>query len=361
MKIVDILQKARDLNASDIHLVVGRPPALRIRGHIEDLGEEKLMPDTIKELIYSILTEEQRAKFELDKELDFSFGIKQMGRYRANIHYQRSTIAAALRSINTKIPTFEELNLPPTLEKMCEHKNGLVLVTGPTGSGKSTTLAAMLDKINREKKSHIITIEDPIEYLHRHQSSIVEQREVGTDTESFASALKYALRQDPDVILIGELRDLETIEAALTAAETGHLVFGTLHTNDCAQTVDRIVDVFSHEQQAQIRLQLSNALRGVVSQQLIPKMDDSGMALGYELMVGTPAIANLIREGKTHQMYSMIETGKKFGMVTMEATLRDLVRNGSITETEMVKRLRGSTMSSDSMMGSGLGSSWNNF
>ncbi|WP_134113799.1 type IV pilus twitching motility protein PilT [Hypnocyclicus thermotrophus] len=355
---LEILQKAREEGASDIHIIAGRAPVYRIKGKIESFSEERLMPDNVKELIYSILNEEQRAKFEMDKELDFSFGIKGMGRYRANIHYQRGTIAAALRSINTEIPTIEELNLPETLNKFCELKNGIVLVTGPTGSGKSTTLAAMINKINKEQKSHIITIEDPIEYLHRHQNSIIEQREVGTDTDSFSRALKYALRQDPDVILIGELRDLETIEAALTAAETGHLVFATLHTRDAASTIDRIVDVFSHDQQQQIRLQLSNSLKGVISQQLIPKKDNSGMALAYELLVGTPAIANLIREAKTHQIYSMLETGKKYGMRTMESILRDLVSRNIIDETEMIKRLRdGSFLNSKSMSSGG----WNNF
>ncbi len=340
MKIIDILQEAKAKKASDVHLVVGKPPMLRIHGKLEEFGDEILNPDTCKFLIYSILNEEQRVKFELEKELDFSFGIKDLGRFRANIHYQRGTIAAALRSINTVIPTMEALGLPAVLKSFTEFNNGLVLVTGPTGSGKSTTLATMIDEINRNKAEHIITIEDPIEYLHRHQKCIVEQREIGADTGSFASALRFALRQDPDVILIGEMRDLETIVAALTAAETGHLVFGTLHTRDAAQTIDRIVDVFPPNQQQQIRMQLSNALKGIVSQQLIPNRTGSGMELGYEILVGTPAIGNLIREGKTHQIYSMIQTGAKYGMKTMDTVLKELFEKGKISFGEYEKRMK---------------------
>lgn len=356
MKIVEILKEAKEKKASDIHLVVGKPPMFRINGKLQEYGEERLMPDSTKELIYSILNEEQRVKFELDKELDFSFGVQGMGRYRANIHYQRETIAAALRAISTTVPKMEDLNLPPVLKSFTEYKNGLVLVTGPTGSGKSTTLATMIGEINRNKHEHIITIEDPIEYLHRHDKSLVEQREIGTDTSTFAQALRYALRQDPDVILIGELRDLETIVAALTAAETGHLVFGTLHTRDAAQTVDRIVDVFPHEQQQQIRLQLSNSLKGIVSQQLIPNKNGDGMELAYEILVGTPAIGNLIRESKTHQIYSMIQTGSKFGMRTMDSVLKDLFQQGKISASEFDKRMR----SPDSPANTNT-TSWKNF
>lgn len=337
-QIIDILKASKEKKASDIHLVVGRPPMLRRNGLLEQLGDEMLNPESNKALIYSILNEEQRVKFELEKELDFSFGVKDMGRFRANIHYQRGTIAAALRLINVVIPTMEELGLPPVLKKFTEYNNGLVLVTGPTGSGKSTTLATMIDEINRTKCEHIITIEDPIEYLHRHQKCVVEQREIGADTGSFTSALRYALRQDPDVILIGEMRDLETIVAALTAAETGHLVFGTLHTRDAAQTIDRIVDVFPTNQQQQIRLQLSGALKGIISQQLIPNKNGDGMELGYEILVGTPAIGNLIRECKTQQIYSMIQTGGKFGMKTMDTVLRELVDKGKISMAEYDKR-----------------------
>ena len=356
MKIVEILKEAKEKKASDIHLVVGKPPMFRINGKLQEFGEERLMPDSTKELIYSILNEEQRVKFELEKELDFSFGVQGMGRYRANIHYQRETIAAALRAISTTVPKMEDLNLPSVLKSFTEYKNGLVLVTGPTGSGKSTTLATMIDEINRNKHEHIITIEDPIEYLHRHDKSLVEQREIGTDTSTFAQALRYALRQDPDVILIGELRDLETIVAALTAAETGHLVFGTLHTRDAAQTVDRIVDVFPHEQQQQIRLQLSNSLKGIVSQQLIPNKDGNGMELAYEILVGTPAIGNLIREAKTHQIYSMIQTGSKFGMRTMDSVLKELFQGGKISASEFDKRMR----SPDSISNTNT-TSWKNF
>lgn len=340
MKIIDILQEAKEKKASDIHLVVGRPPMLRKHGSLEAFGDEVLNPEAAKMLIYSILNEEQRVKFELEKELDFSFGVKDLGRFRANIHYQRGTIAAALRSINTEIPRMSELGLPEVLKNFTEYNNGLVLVTGPTGSGKSTTLATLIDEINRNKAEHIITIEDPIEYLHRHQKCVVEQREIGADTGSFASALRYALRQDPDVILIGEMRDLETIVAALTAAETGHLVFGTLHTRDAAQTIDRIVDVFPPNQQQQIRLQLSNALKGIVSQQLIPNKNNSGMELAYEILVGTPAIGNLIRESKTHQIYSMIQTGAKYGMKTMDTVLKELFDKGKISTIEYEKRMK---------------------
>ena len=340
MRVIDILQEAKVRKASDIHLVVGRQPMLRVNGKLTELGDEILNPETAKVLVYSILNEEQRVKFELEKELDFSFGVKDLGRFRANIHYQRGTIAAALRSINTVIPTMEQLGLPTVLKSFTEYKNGLVLVTGPTGSGKSTTLATMIDEINRTKSEHIITIEDPIEYLHRHQKCVVEQREIGADTGSFAAALRYALRQDPDVILIGEMRDLETIVAALTAAETGHLVFGTLHTRDAAQTIDRIVDVFPSNQQQQIRLQLSNALKGIVSQQLIPNKNGTKMELAYEILVGTPAIGNLIRESKTHQIYSMIQTGGKFGMKTMDTVLKELFEKGKISVQEFEKRQR---------------------
>lgn len=340
MKIIDVLQEAKDKKASDIHLVVGRPPMLRKQGHLEAFGDEMLTPETAKILIYSILNEEQRVKFELDKELDFSFGVKDLGRFRANIHYQRGTIAAALRTINTEIPKMSDLGLPEVLKNFTEYNNGLVLVTGPTGSGKSTTLATLIDEINRNKAEHIITVEDPIEYLHRHQKCVVEQREIGADTGSFAAALRYALRQDPDVILIGEMRDLETIVAALTAAETGHLVFGTLHTRDAAQTIDRIVDVFPPNQQQQIRLQLSNALKGIVSQQLIPSKNEKKMELAYEILVGTPAIGNLIRESKTHQIYSMIQTGGKYGMRTMDSVLKELFDKGKISTNEYEKRMK---------------------
>lgn len=340
MEIREILEQAKEQGASDIHIVVGKAPLIRVHGIIKELEAEKLMPHDAQQLIYSILNDEQQRKFEETKELDFSFGINNLGRYRANVHMQRGTVAAALRTISTEIPDIRKLGLPQSVLNFTDYKHGLVLVTGPTGSGKSTTLASMINTINQTRAEHIITVEDPIEHLHRHKKSIIEQRELGTDTESFTAALKYVLRQDPDVILIGELRDLETIEAALTAAETGHLVFATLHTNDAAQTIDRIVDVFPTSQQSQIRLQLSNVLRGVISQQLITTADGRNRVLACEILVNTPAVANLIREAKTHQIYSMIETGTKFGMRSMDSSLKELYEKRYISFDEMSKRLR---------------------
>lgn len=341
MEIREILEIAKSMDASDIHLIVGKAPIFRVHGEIVELQNgERMMPEDAQRLIYSILNDSQQKAFEEKKELDFSFGINTLGRYRANIHMQRGTVAAAIRTITTDIPDLTSLGLPKSVEKFADVNNGLVLVTGPTGSGKSTTLAAIIDKINTQTAQHIITVEDPIEYLHRHKKSVVEQREIKTDTESFASALKYAMRQDPDVILIGEMRDLETIEAALTAAETGHLVFATLHTNDAAQTIDRIVDVFPTNQQEQIRLQLSVSLKGVVAQQLIPRIDKKGRVLAVEVLVGTPAVGNLIREAKTHQIYSMIETGARFGMKSMESSLKELYEKRFISFDDMAKRSR---------------------
>jgi twitching motility protein PilT len=341
MEIREILEIAKSMDASDIHLIVGKAPIFRVHGEIVELQNgERMMPEDAQRLIYSILNDSQQKAFEEKKELDFSFGINTLGRYRANIHMQRGTVAAAIRTISTDIPDLTMLGLPKSVEKFADVNNGLVLVTGPTGSGKSTTLAAIIDKINTLKAQHIITVEDPIEYLHRHKKSVIEQREIKTDTESFASALKYAMRQDPDVILIGEMRDLETIEAALTAAETGHLVFATLHTNDAAQTIDRIVDVFPTNQQEQIRLQLSTSLKGVVAQQLIPRIDKKGRVLAVEVLVGTPAISNLIREAKTHQIYSMIETGTRFGMKSMDSSLKELYEKRFISFDDMAKRSR---------------------
>lgn len=339
MNITDILIAAKEAEASDIHLVAGKPPIFRINGILEDMPgyEERLMPLDVKELAYSILNEDQEKRFEKDNELDFSFGISGVGRYRVNLHVQRGTIGASIRSLNTEIPHFSKLGLPDVVNSFTEYENGLILVTGPTGSGKSTTLASLLDKINKEKPCHIITIEDPIEYLHSHKRALVEQRELKSDTASFATALKYALRQDPDVILIGEMRDLDTISAALTAAETGHLVFGTLHTNNAAKTIDRIIDVFPMDQQSQVRIQLSTSLKGVLAQQLIPSTDNKRVA-ACEVMVGTPAIANLIRENKTYQIPSMIETGKRYGMISMDAFLENLLKRGRISKAEFEKR-----------------------
>ena len=341
MELKEILMESNAQGASDIHIVVGKPPMFRVHGSLVELrGQEKLLPQDTQKLAYSILTEEQQEAFEKNMDLDFSFGIGGLGRYRVNIHMQRGTIGMSIRTINSEITPLEKLGQPPSVRKFIENKNGLILVTGPTGSGKSTTLAALIDIINETKPDHIITVEDPIEFLHRHKKSVVEQREVKADTTSFKDALKYALRQDPDVILIGEMRDLETIESALTAAETGHLVFGTLHTNDAASTIDRIVDVFPTGQQQQIRLQLSNSLRGVVSQILIPTTDGHGRAMASEVLVGTPAVGNLIREGKTNQIYSMIETGAKYGMRSMDQALKQLYNDNKISQDEMIQRMK---------------------
>lgn len=334
MEITELLRIVIDKGSSDLHLAVGRPPMLRINNLLVPTDFDILTPEDTHRLIYSILNDEQKLKFEMDKELDFSLSLHDFGRFRVNIHYQRGTVAAALRSIPMRIPSLKELKLPVVLESMVERKSGLVLVTGPTGSGKSTTLAALIDLINDARSCHIITIEDPIEYLHKHKNCLIEQREVNSDTHSFANALKYVLRQDPDVILIGEMRDLETISAALTAAETGHLVFATLHTVDAAQTIDRIVDVFPSHQQTQIRMQLAQVLLGVFCQRLLTKADGKGMVPAVEVMIATPAIASLIRENKTHQIPSSIETGFQLGMQTTDRALAQLLRKKLITRQE---------------------------
>ncbi len=326
----ELLELVIQKKASDLHISVGLPPVLRIDGKLVQTDFEPLKPEDTKALIYSILTLEQRKILEQKLELDFSYGMEGLGRFRVNAYKDRHGFAAALRTITSKIPTFEQLNLPKVSQQICTKPRGLVLVTGPTGSGKSTTLAAMVGWINENRSDHILTIEDPIEYIHTSKRSVVNQREVGADTHSFDNALRAALREDPDVILIGEMRDLETISLALKAAETGHLVFGTLHTSSAAQTIDRIVDVFSPEQQQQIRIQLSNGLVAVFSQTLIPKLNQNGQIEGrvmaMEILINTPAIANLIREGKTAQMYSSIQTGGRLGMVTLENSLSDLVK-----------------------------------
>jgi len=316
--------------ASDLHIAVGLPPVLRVDGKLIQTEYESLGPEDTKALIYSILTLEQRKTLEQKLELDCSYGVEGLGRFRVNVYRDRNGYAAALRTITTKIPTLEELNLPKVCQQIVSKPRGLVLVTGPTGSGKSTTLASMVGWINENRTDHILTIEDPIEYIHSSKKSLVNQREVGSDTHSFNNALRAALREDPDVILVGEMRDLETISLALKAAETGHLVFATLHTSSAAQTVDRIVDVFPPDQQQQIRIQLSNGLVAVFSQTLIPKVnlqgEISGRVMAMEILVNTPAIANLIREGKTAQIYSAIQTGGKLGMVSLENSLADLVK-----------------------------------
>jgi twitching motility protein PilT len=304
---------------------------VREKGRLRPLDYPALSPQQTREIIYSILTNDQRKRLENDWQIDFAYSIPGQGRFRVNAYFQRASLGAAFRLIPNEMPALDDLGLPPTLREFIKKPRGFVLVTGPTGSGKSTTLAAMLDVINKERHEHIMTIEDPIEFLHRHQNCIVNQRELGSDAQSFALGLKAALRQDPDVILVGEMRDLDTIATALTAAETGHLVFATLHTQDTAQTVDRIVDVFPPAQQHQVRVQLSVSLQGIVTQQLLPTADGQGRVCATEILVPTPAIRNLIREGKTHQIYSALQTGGAHGMQTMDAALADLVRRNKIT------------------------------
>jgi twitching motility protein PilT len=331
LSIDELLITTLELGASDLHITTGLPPVVRLHGELRTLDYPKLLPKDTQELIYSIMTQEQRDVFERNWEYDFSYSIPGKGRFRVNVYFQRGSVAAAFRSIPAKIPTIEELRLPPVVQEFAMKPRGFVLVTGPTGSGKSTTLAALINIINEMRSCHIITIEDPIEFLHPHKKSVINQREVGTDTHSFANALKYALRQDPDVILIGEMRDLETIQTALTAAETGHLVFATLHTVDAPQTIDRIIDVFPPHQQQQVRIQLAGCLQGIISQQLLPMADGKGRVVACEILVATAGIRNLIREGKTHQIYTAIQTGQKYGMQTLDMALADLVRRGWIT------------------------------
>lgn len=334
-----LLQTMIEKGASDLHCTTGAAPQIRVNGHLVPLDFPPLTPADTKQLAYSVLTDAQKNRFEEENELDFSFGLKGLSRFRGNIFIQRGAVGAAIRTIPFKIRTFEELGLPPVVTEMIKKPRGLVLVTGPTGSGKSTTLASMIDRINAERHDHIITIEDPIEFLHPHKKSVVNQREVTSDTKSFKTALKYILRQDPDVVLIGEMRDLETIEAALTISETGHLTFGTLHTNSCAQTMNRIIDVFPAHQQPQIRAQLSFVLEGVLSQQLLPKVSGQGRALAMEIMVPTPAIRNLIREDKVHQIYSSMQTGQgKHGMQTMNQSLYELYSRRQISYEEAIGR-----------------------
>jgi twitching motility protein PilT len=327
----DVLLEVVERKASDLHLTAGSPPMLRERGQLVPLDLPKVTPQQTREIVYSILNNDQRQRLETDWQCDFAWSIPGKARFRVNAFFQRASLGAAFRLIPDAMPALDTLGLPPALREFTRKPRGFVLVTGPTGSGKTTTLAAMLDVINRERRDHIMTIEDPIEFLHRHKSCIINQRELGADAKSFALALKAALRQDPDVILVGEMRDLETIATALTAAETGHLVFATLHTQDCAQTIDRIVDVFPPGQQMQVRVQLSVALQGIVTQQLLPTADGSGRSVAAEVLVPTPAVRNLIREGKTHQIYSAIQTGGSHGMQTMDSALADLARRSVIT------------------------------
>ena len=324
---------------SDLHLTTGVPPTIRVDGELRHLdGYPVMTPDELQKMLYGILTQKQRETFENELELDVSYAVPKLARFRVNIFQQRDSIGAVMRVIPFEIKSIEELGIPPQVVNFAHLPRGFVLVTGPTGSGKSTTLASLIDVINRERPSHIMTVEDPIEFLHTHKRSVVNQRELGTDTLSFAQALKHVLRQDPDVILVGEMRDLETIQVALTAAETGHLVFGTLHTQDAPQTVDRLIDVFPPSQQEQIRVMLGGALQGVMCQQLLKTADGSGRVAACEVMIATPAIRNLIREGKTHQMYSSIQAGKSHGMITMDQSLANLVLAGKVTHSAALEK-----------------------
>ena len=333
-----LLEEMVTLGASDLHIVAGECPKLRIDGDITSAHTGGILgPKDTLQLAYSVLTETQKKRFEMEDELDFSFGIASLARFRGNCFRQRGCVSMVIRQIPFSIKTFQDLGLPPAIAKMAEKPRGLVLVTGPTGSGKSTTLAAMIDKINRERKGHIITVEDPIEFIHKHQGCLINQREVGTDTKSFASALKYALREDPDVILVGEMRDLETIQAALTIAETGHLAFATLHTNSAAEAINRIIDVFPSHQQSQVRAQLAFVLEGIVTQALVPKAGGRGRAMAAEVLVVTPAIRALIRDDKVHQIYSSMQSGKKFGMQTLNDALYALYMNKEITSDDALK------------------------
>lgn len=331
IRIEALLEEVIRRKASDLHLQVGLPPMIRVDGQLMAItGTEILSDETIETLIFSILDEDQKQILLKDKEFDFSFAFGDLGRFRVNAFHERGNLAAALRLITNEILTIEQLGLPPIVNKFADYPRGLVLVTGPTGSGKSTTLAAMIHKINEERSAHIITIEDPIEYTHKSMKSVIVQREVHYDTYSFSAALRSALREDPDVVLVGEMRDLETIASAITIAETGHLVFATLHTNSAAQSIDRMVDVFPPHQQPQIRSQLSNILAAIVSQRLVPTIG-GGRVAAAEIMVATPAVRNIIREGKTHQLDAVIQTGAEFGMQSMDKTLVNLVHAGTIT------------------------------
>jgi twitching motility protein PilT len=333
-----LLEEMIEREASDLHVTAGERAKIRVDGEIVNTNVDYVLtPKDTLQLAYSVLTENQKKRFELEDELDFSFGIQNLARFRGNVFKQRGCVSMVIRQIPFNIRTFGDLGLPAVVARMAEKPRGLVLVTGPTGSGKSTTLAALIDKINRERCGHIITVEDPIEFIHRHQSCIVNQREIGTDTKSFSNALKYALREDPDVILVGEMRDLETIQAALTIAETGHLVFATLHTNSAAETINRIIDVFPSHQQSQVRAQLAFVLEGILTQCLIPKARGRGRALATEVLVITPAIRALIRDDKVHQIYSLMQSGKKFGMQTLNDALYQLFVSREITDDEALR------------------------
>lgn len=338
MEIDELLSLVSKKRASDLHLTAGLPPMLRVDGRLVPTSYEKLTPQETQRLVYSMLTDRQKQRFEETFELDLSYGVSGVGRFRVNVYWQRGSVGSAMRSIPARIPTIEELNLPLILKELTRLPRGLVLVTGPTGSGKSTSQAAMIDLVNSERGAHIVTVEDPIEYLHKHKMSIINQRELGLDTQSFANALRAVLREDPDVILVGEMRDFETIGAAITIAETGHLVLTTLHTNSAAQSIDRMVDVFPPYQQAQIRAQLSYTLEAIICQQLLPRSGGIGRVPAVEVMMATPAIRNLIRERKTAQINAALQTGSAFGMQTMDMALRDLYQHGQITYEDALER-----------------------
>ncbi len=334
-----LLREMVALGASDLHLSSGRPPSVRVDGAIQPLeGYEALKASEVRDMLYAVLPGRARERFELELELDLSRAVPNVGRFRVNVFQQKDSVGAVLRAIPFQIVPLEDLGLPPVVRELADLPRGLVLVTGPTGSGKSTTLASLVDVINSTRSSHIMTVEDPIEFLHSHKRCVVNQREVGEDTKSFSEALRHVLRQDPDIILVGEMRDLETISAALTAAETGHLVFATLHTQDAPQSIDRVIDVFPSHQQQQIRVQLASALRAVVTQTLVPKLNGRGRAVAAEVLVCVPAVQNLIREGKTHQIYSVMQAGSRYGMQSMDQSLAALVRAGTITLDVAIER-----------------------
>lgn len=331
---IDIRQLLKELieaRGSDLHLSVGSPPRIRVDQQIIPLKYDTMSPDACKALAYSILTDKQQKKLEMELEVDFAFGIDGLSRFRGNVFFQRGSLSTVIRAIPFKVPTIEQLRLPKICQTFPMKPKGMILVTGPTGSGKSTSLAAVVDRINTERAVHIITVEDPVEYIHSHKQALVNQREVNSDTKSFATALKYVLRQDPDVIMVGEMRDLETIQAALTAAETGHLVFATLHTNSATESINRIIDVFPPHQQGQVRAQLSMSLEAVMTQKLLPRKSGGGVILAAEVMVCTPAIRALIRENKVHEMYGVLQVSQKYGMQTMNMSLFDLISTGVIT------------------------------
>ena len=340
VELPDIFQLAVDKRASDVLITAGSPPCVRVNGSLAFAKSVPLTGEETKRLICGVLSSRQLSQFETRNELDFSITFQEAHRFRGNVYLQRGTMAASFRLIATEVPTLDELGLPPMVEDFALQHQGLVLITGPTGHGKSTTQSAMIDLINRSRRAHIITIEDPIEFLHSNQKSVVDQREVGSDTHSFAVALRHVLRQDPDVILVGEMRDLETVQAAMTAAETGHLVLSTLHTNDAVQAVDRLIDIFPPHQQPQIRSQLALSLVAVVAQRLVPQADRKGRLLALEIMTNTSAVSNLIREGKVHQIYSVMETHAREGMTTLDNSLKDLYLKGLITQDEARSRMR---------------------